>query len=162
MVYAKRPFAGPEAVLAYLSRYTHRVAIANSRLVAMDEHGVTFRWKDYRDKGNPDRPRHKTMTLTADEFMRRFLLHVLPSGFHRIRHFGLIANNGRKEKLALARELLNVVPAVAVTETNGDDAMDDPVRPAFVCAHCGAQMIVLESFVRGQSIRAPPSVTGAP
>ena len=162
VVYAKRPFAGPEAVLAYLSRYTHRVAIANSRLVAMDERGVTFRWKDYRDKGNPDRPLHKTMTLTADEFMRRFLLHVLPGGFHRIRHFGLIANNGRKEKLALARELLNVVPTVAATEANGDDAMEEPVRPAFVCAHCGAQMIVLESFVRGQSIRAPPTMPGVP
>jgi hypothetical protein len=160
VVYAKRPFAGPEAVLAYLSRYTHRVAIANSRLVALDERGVTFRWKDYRDKGHPDRPRHKTMTLTADEFMRRFLLHVLPSSFHRIRHFGLIANNGRKEKLALARELLNVVPAVAVTEVNGNEVMDEPVRPVFVCAHCGAQMIVLESFVRGQSIRAPPPETG--
>jgi hypothetical protein len=88
VVYAKRPFAGPEAVLAYLSRYTHRVAIANSRLIALDERGVTFRWKDYRAKG---KTRHKTMTLTTDEFMRRFLLHVLPSGFHRIRHYGLLA-----------------------------------------------------------------------
>ena len=156
VVYAKRPFAGPEAVLAYLSRYTHRVAIANSRLVAMDERGVTFKWKDYRDKSNPDKPRHKPMTLSPDEFMRRFLLHVLPGGFHRIRHFGLIANNGRKEKLALARELLNVVPAAAVTETNGDEPIDEPVRPAFVCAHCGAQMIILETFVRGQTIRGPP------
>lgn len=156
VVYAKRPFAGPEAVLAYLSRYTHRVAIANSRLVAMDERGVTFKWKDYRDKSNPDKPRHKTMTLSPDEFMRRFLLHVLPGGFHQIRHFGLIANNGRKEKLALARELLNVVPAAAVTETNGDEPIDEPVRPAFVCAHCGAQMIILETFVRGQTIRGPP------
>jgi hypothetical protein len=162
VVYAKRPFAGPQAVLAYLSRYTHRVAIANSRLVKMDERGVTFKWKDYRDKSHPDRPRHKTMTLTADEFMRRFLLHILPGGFHRIRHFGLIANNGRKEKLALARELLNVVAAVADPEPNGGDAMHEPARLAFVCAHCGAQMIVLESFVRGQSIRAPPSVTGVP
>ncbi len=162
VVYAKRPFAGPEAVLAYLARYTHRVAIANSRLVAMDERGVTFKWKDYRDKRNPDKPRHKTMTLAADEFMRRFLLHVLPGGFHRIRHFGLIANNGRKEKLALARELLNVVPAAASTEANDDNAVDEPVRPAFVCAHCGAQMLVLESFVRGQSIRAPPRGLQAP
>jgi hypothetical protein len=162
VVYAKRPFAGPEAVLAYLSRYTHRVAIANSRLLAMDERGVTFRWKDYRDKSDPDKPRHKTMTLTSDEFMRRFLLHVLPGGFHRIRHFGLIANNGRKEKLALARELLNAVPAVAVTEANSGEVMDEPVRPAFVCAHCGAQMIVLESFLRGRSIRAPPSSLGDP
>ena len=89
VVYAKRPFAGPEAVLAYLSRYTHRVAISNSRLIALDERGVTFGWKDYRARG---RTRHKTMTLSPDEFMRRFLLHVLPGGFHRIRHYGLLAN----------------------------------------------------------------------
>ena len=110
VVYAKRPFAGPEAVLAYLSRYTHRVAIANSRLIALDERGVTFRWKDYRDKG---KTRHKTMTLTTDEFMRRFLLHVLPSGFHRIRHYGLLANAGRRDNLARVRELLQVAPANA-------------------------------------------------
>jgi hypothetical protein len=103
VVYAKRPFAGPEAVLAYLARYTHRVAIANSRLVALDEHGVTFRWKDYRTKG---RVRHKTMTLAPAEFIRRFLLHVLPAGLHRIRHYGLIANTTRKDNLARARELL--------------------------------------------------------
>jgi len=107
VVYAKRPFAGPAAVLAYLSRYTHRVAIANSRLIALDERGVTFKWKDYRATG---RTRHKTMTLKTDEFMRRFLLHVLPSGFHRIRHYGLIANSGRRENLARARKLLNVAP----------------------------------------------------
>ena len=107
VVYAKRPFAGPAAVLAYLSRYTHRVAIANSRLLAMDERGVTFRWKDYRAKGST---RHKTMTLDPDEFMRRFLLHVLPGGFHRIRHYGLLANAGRREHLAQARQLLHVVP----------------------------------------------------
>jgi hypothetical protein len=89
VVYAKRPFAGPQAVLAYLSRYTHRVAISNSRLLAMDERGVTFRWKDYRAKG---KTRHKAMTLAPQEFMRRFLLHVLPGGFHRIRHYGLLAN----------------------------------------------------------------------
>ena len=163
VVYAKRPFAGPAAVLAYLSRYTHRVAIANSRLLAMDERGVTFKWKDYRDKSNPDRPRHKTMTLTADEFMRRFLLHVLPGGFHRIRHFGMIANNGRKEKLALARELLGVATVVSpVQVTDANVVTDEPVRPNFVCAHCGAQMLVVESFVRGQTIRAPPLALGAP
>ena len=160
VVYAKRPFAGPQAVLAYLSRYTHRVAIANSRLVALDERGVTFRWKDYRDKGDQDQPRHKTMTLSADEFMRRFLLHVLPSGFHRIRHFGLLANNGRKEKIALARELLNVVPVVVSPVAKGADASADLVRPNFVCAHCGAQMILIETIVRGQAIRAPPQVRG--
>ena len=103
VVYAKRPFAGPAAVLAYLSRYTHRVAISNQRLVAMDEHGVTFRWKDYRAKG---RTRYKTMTLEAHEFMRRFLLHVLPGGFHRIRHYGLLANAGRRANLARVRALL--------------------------------------------------------
>lgn len=97
VVYAKRPFAGPEAVLAYLSRYTHRVAISNRRLVALDDRGVTFRWKDYRTKG---RTRHKTMTLGVDEFMRRFLLHMLPGGFHRIRHYGLLANGGRRVHLA--------------------------------------------------------------
>ena len=105
VVYAKRPFAGPEAVLAYLSRYTHRVAISNSRLIALDERGVTFRWKDYRAKG---RTRYKTMTLEPGEFMRRFLLHVLPSGFHRIRHYGLLANGSRSANLALARQLLQV------------------------------------------------------
>ena len=158
VVYAKRPFAGPQAVLAYLSRYTHRVAIANSRLLAMDERGVTFRWKDYRDKGST---RHKTMTLTPEEFMRRFLLHVLPGGFHRIRHFGLIANNGRREKLALARELLHVEPT-AVAEVKLDVVSADSARPSFVCAHCGAQMIILQTFVRGQSIRAPPPRRGDP
>src|SRR3989338_7619134 len=164
VVYAKRPFAGPEAVLAYLSRYTHRVAIANSRLVALDERGVSFRWKDYRDKGDPHRPRHKTMTLSADEFMRRFLLHVLPGGFHRIRHFGMIANHGRTEKLARARELLGVAPVAAITQASQADAETEVngVRPTFVCAHCGAAMVVLETLVRGQAIRAPPPLQGPP
>ncbi len=109
VVYAKRPFSGPEAVLAYLSRYTYRVAISNRRLVAMDERGVTFRWKDYRAKETM----HKTMTLDAGEFMRRFLLHVLPTGFHRIRHDGIFANAGRKANLELARALLHVSTPVA-------------------------------------------------
>jgi hypothetical protein len=103
VVYAKRPFAGPKAVLAYLSRYTHRVAISNQRLVALDEDGVTFRWKDYRVNG---RTRNKTMTLETGEFTRRFLLHVLPGGFHRIRHYGLLANPSRRANLAKIRELL--------------------------------------------------------
>jgi hypothetical protein len=103
VVFAKRPFAGPKAVLAYLSRYTHRVAISNRRLIALDDNGVTFTWKDYRAKG---RTRYKRMTLAADEFIRRFLLHVLPAGFHRIRHYGLFANGGRAENLARARQLL--------------------------------------------------------
>ena len=100
VVYAKKPFAGPETVLAYLSRYTHRVAISNSRLIALDERGVTFKHKDYRLKG---RERHKTMTLKTHEFIHRFLLHVLPSRFHRIRHYGLLANGQRADNLALAR-----------------------------------------------------------
>jgi hypothetical protein len=107
VVYAKRPFAGPQAVLAYLSRYTHRVAIANSRLIACDDNGVTFKWKDYRAKG---RQRQKVMTLASDEFIRRFLIHVLPGGFHRIRHYGLFANGGRAENLARVRDLLGVPP----------------------------------------------------
>jgi hypothetical protein len=158
VVYAKRPFAGPAAVLAYLSRYTHRVAIANSRLVSMDEHGVTFRWKDYRDKG---KTRHKTMTLEPEEFMRRFLLHVLPSGFHRIRHYGLLANNARKENLALARQLLQVAPA-ARSEVDPAEAPNDTVRPSFVCAHCGAPMVIVETLRRKRPIRAPPQNLGMP
>src|SRR5499433_829172 len=105
VVYAKRPFGGPDAVLAYLSRYTHRVAIANSRLVAFNGARVTFKWKDYRAKGDA---RYKLMTLDGDEFIRRFLIHVLPDGFHRIRHYGLFANANRANNIALARRLLAV------------------------------------------------------
>ena len=152
VVYAKRPFAGPAAVLAYLSRYTHRVAISNRRLVALDERGVTFRWKDYRVKGHT---RNKTMTLSSEEFMRRFLLHVLPSGFHRIRHYGLIANAERKENLAKARELLHVAPKADAAPSSAD-APAQSVQPTFVCPDCGAAMIIIDTFVRGQHIRAPP------
>ena len=158
IVYAKRPFAGPEAVLAYLSRYTHRVAISNSRLVAMDEQGVTFRWKDYRAKG---RTRRKTMTLDADEFMRRFLLHVLPSGFHRIRHYGILANGNRTANLMRIRELLGQ-KADAVPQITSLDAEPCRPQPTFVCMHCGAAMIVLLTLVRGQPIRAPPPQVRAP
>ena len=150
VVYAKRPFAGPGAVLAYLARYTHRVAIANSRLIALDERGVTFKWKDYRAKG---KTKHKTMTLSTGEFMRRFLLHVLPSGFHRIRHYGLIANAGRRENLARARELLNVPPDTD-DAVSTSDAMAE--QPTYVCPDCGAPMIIIETIARGQPIRAPP------
>ena len=151
VLYAKRPFAGPQAVLAYLSRYTHRVAISNSRLLAMDERGITFRWKDYRAKG---KTRHKAMTLSPQEFMRRFLLHVLPGGFHRIRHYGLLANGNRRANLAQARELLHVTPPPP------DELVDEqsaaPV-PTFVCGHCGHAMVVLRVFLRDCSIRAPPA-----
>lgn len=155
VVYAKRPFAGPQAVLAYLSRYTHRVAISNSRLLAMDERGVIFRWKDYRaNKPGRGKTRHKAMTLSPQEFMRRFLLHVLPGGFHRIRHYGLLANSTRRDNLALARQLLQVTPSSP--EAEAADGLDSP-RPTFVCAHCGHAMVVLQVFLRDCSIRAPPA-----
>jgi Zn finger protein HypA/HybF involved in hydrogenase expression len=156
-LYAKRPFAGPDAVLAYLSRYTHRVAIANSRLIALDEQGVTFKWKDYRAK---ERVRHKTMTLAPDEFMRRFLLHVLPAGFHRIRHYGLIANTTRKDNLARARELLIDEKTIECmnAETDAVDAADGGDATAtYVCPDCGAPMRIIETFERGQLPRAPPN-----
>jgi len=155
VVYAKRPFAGPQAVLAYLSRYTHRVAISNSRLLALDDRGVTFRWKDYRAKGQT---RYKPMTLAPEEFMRRFLLHVLPGGFHRIRHYGLLANGSRKANLALARESLQVVPVQAATTSNVEEAGGLPIASpaAFVCRHCGHAMVILQTFTRGEAIRAPP------
>jgi hypothetical protein len=159
VVYAKRPFAGPEAVLAYLSRYTHRVAIANSRLIALNERGVTFRWKDYRAKG---KTRHKTMTLSTGEFMRRFLLHVLPSGFHRIRHYGLLANGRRQDNLARARELLQVEPVNAEALRTDADASDKAAQPTFVCPDCGAAMIIIEILARKPLIRAPPPQGGSP
>jgi hypothetical protein len=160
VVYAKRPFAGPAAVLAYLSRYTHRVAISNSRLLALDQRGVTFRWKDYRAKGHT---RNKAMTLDAGEFMRRFLLHVLPLGLHRIRHYGLLANGGRRANLATARRLLmpdfDVESAVAPTTRTGNDDLSRPAT--FVCRHCGRSMAIVRLFERAQVIRAPPP-TAAP
>jgi hypothetical protein len=155
VVFAKRPFAGPEAVLAYLSRYTHRVAISNSRLLALDERGVSFRWKDYRAKG---KTRYKAMTLSPEEFMRRFLLHVLPSGFHRIRHYGLLANGSRRLSLAAARQLLDVhadvTPAVANEAAANDEP--DPKPPTFVCRHCGRPMVIVLMLAPESSIRAPP------
>lgn len=151
VVYAKRPFAGPQAVLAYLSRYTHRVAISNSRLLAMDERGVTFRWKDYRAKG---RTRHKSMTLSPQESMRRFLLHVLPGGFHRIRHYGMLANSNRRDNLEPARKLLHVAPPPP--EESVDEASTAPA-PTLVCAHCGHAMVVLQVFLCDCSIRGPPA-----
>ena len=149
VVYAKRPFAGPKAVLEYLSRYTHRVAISNQRLVAFNERGVTFRWKDYRAKS---RTRYKTMTLETGEFMRRFLLHVLPGGFQRIRHYGLLANPVRRANLAKVRDLLHVAPELSPSP---NDAIIE-TRPVFICRHCGAPMIVIEILTRCAPIRAPP------
>lgn len=150
VVYAKRPFAGPEAVLAYLSRYTHRVAISNQRLIALDDRGVTFRWKDYRASG---RTRQKTMTLEPQEFMRRFLLHVLPVGFHRIRHYGLLANPVRRQNLAAIRALLDVPASIIAGEGPSPGAS----APKFVCRHCGAPMTIIDILRRSQPIRAPPT-----
>jgi hypothetical protein len=151
VVYAKRPFAGPEAVLAYLARYTHRVAISNSRLLACDEAGVTFKWKDYRAKR---RHRYQTMTLATPEFIRRFLIHVLPAGFHRIRHYGLFANHTRVKHLQRLRELLSEDSVDAAPAT---DLVDDNLPTAiYTCPACGAPMIIIETFVK-QIPRAPPA-----
>ena len=147
VVYAKPPFAGPEAVLAYLSRYTHRVAISNTRLISFDETGVTFRYKDYRRDGFD---RQQIMTLAVDEFIRRFLLHVLPRGFHRIRHYGLLAGSSRKISIARARELLNTAVPLA------DDSADEPIEIRPPCPCCGGRMIVIEVFERWRQPRGPP------
>ena len=171
-VYAKRPFAGPEQVLAYLSRYTHRVAISNSRLICADADGVTFKYKDYRLEG-PDR--YKTMTLQPGEFIRRFLMHVLPKGFHRIRHYGLLANGPgtRAEKLARARDLIAaagqlardlIAPAARLApspqpphdyktceDTTLSEEHDHP------CPHCGSRMVIIETFEAGRAPRHRPS-----
>jgi predicted Zn-ribbon and HTH transcriptional regulator len=153
VVYSKRPFGGPEAVLAYLSRYTHRVAIANSRLISVHDAGVTFKWKDYRAKL---RERQKIMTLAVDEFIRRFLIHVLPKGLHRIRHYGLFAKGSCAQNIARARELL----AVSNSLSEPASAAVDPSKPPCPC--CGGRMIIIEIFARGATPRhrptAPPTV----
>jgi Zn finger protein HypA/HybF involved in hydrogenase expression len=153
VVYAKPPTAGPEAVLAYLSRYTHRVAISNSRLVALDDNAVTFKWKDYRaPDAKGGRYRQKTMTLPIHEFIHRFLLHVLPKGFHRIRHYGLLANGQRAASLDRARALL-AMP--------GDDQATDPDKPdepsphPHPCPKCGGPMVIIETFGPGQNPLRP-------
>jgi hypothetical protein len=153
VVYAKPPFAGPEAVLAYLSRYTHRVAISNSRLLSFNEAGVTFRYKDYRRHGVD---RQQVMTLGTDEFIRRFLLHVLPLGFHRIRHYGRLSASARRANLARARELLAVAPPP------NDDVLEEPIDARPPCPCCGGHMIIIETFGRWHQPRAPPHCTPPP
>ncbi len=159
VVYAKKPFGGPQAVLAYLSRYTHRVAIANSRLIACDRNGVTFRWKDYRLEG---RDRFKLMTLDTNEFIRRFLIHVLPGRFHRIRHYGLFASGARIDNIARARELLAVPPRPpqpnhdAATDDSGANALSHP------CPCCGGRMIIIEVFRRGSTPHYQPTAPTPP
>ena len=159
VVYAKAPFAGPKAVLAYLSRYTHRVAISNSRMVRMDDQGITLRYKDYRINGPAC---HKTMTLAIHEFIRRFLIHVLPKGQHRIRHYGFLGNGNRATNVAKIRQVLNA-------KTDGhDDNSDDSVNSnadeqprilALPCPGCGGRLIIVETFARQQQQRAPPNTT---
>jgi len=146
VVYAKRPFGGPQAVLAYLSRYTHRVAISNRRLISADETGVTFKWKDYRIEG-PDR--YQTMTLPTREFIRRFLMHVLPRGFHRIRHYGLLASGNRAANIARARALLAVPVRTKQPETSEAAALDEPRVLPRQCPCCGGRMMIIETFARG-------------
>ena len=146
VVHTKNPFAGPEQVLRYLSRYTHRVAISNRRLVSTDHNGVAFRWKDYHIDG-PER--WKTMTLHPHEFIRRFLTHVLPKGFHRIRHYGLFASSNRTANIARARELLGAAPRVVEHEEEKAAAPHEPRVLPCPCPRCGGRMIVIEVFARG-------------
>jgi len=146
VVYSKKPFGGPQAVLAYLSRYTHRVAISNRRLIAVDDTGVTFKYKDYRIEG-PER--YKTMTLATAEFIRRFLMHVLPKGFHRIRHYGLFANSNRAENIARARELLAMPAPVIENEGLKAAEADEPRMLPHPCPCCGGRMMVIETFAPG-------------
>jgi hypothetical protein len=154
VVYSKRPFGGPKDVLRYLARYTHRVAISNRRLIACDDNSVTFKWKDYRLEG-PER--YKVMTLATHEFIRRFLIHVLPSGFHRIRYYGLLASSKRADNIARARELLAVpllpIEAIKAASTN----VDEPQTPQHPCPYCGGRMIIIETFQRGSSPRYRPT-----
>jgi hypothetical protein len=157
VVYAKEPFAGPKPVLRYLSRYTHRVAISNRRLVAADDGGIAFRCKDYRLQG-PDR--WKTMTLHPHEFIRRFLMHVLPKGFHRIRHYGLFANGSRADNIARLRELLRVAPVVE--EAVQEPTSDDQRQLQCPCPRCGGRMIVIEFFARGFEPRYRPAPAPTP
>jgi hypothetical protein len=157
-VYAKRPFAGPEAVLAYLARYTHRVAISNSRLISADKTGVTFSYKDYRIEG-PER--YKTMTIEVGEFIRRFMLHVLPKGFHRIRHYGLLASSGSKAgTIERARQLIAAAAPAQPTKMQqaslGTEATDTPVHP---CPCCGSRMIIIETFQAGCAPRHRPTAS---
>jgi len=156
VVYSKRPFGGPKEVLRYLARYTHRVAISNRRLIECDDNSVTFKWKDYRLEG-PER--YKLMTLATHEFIRRFLMHVLPAGFHRIRYYGLLASGKRAENIARARELLAVplLPIEAIKAATTDT--NQPQPPKHPCPCCGGPMIIIEIFQRGCSPRHRPTAT---
>ena len=154
VVYCKRPFGGPKEVLRYLARYTHRVAISNRRLIACDEKGVSFKWKDYRREG---RERYQVMTLATHEFIRRFLMHVLPAGFHRIRYYGLLASAKRADNVARARELLTppLLPVDAIKAANSTP--DEQQAANHRCPCCGGRMIIIELFERGSAPHHHPS-----
>jgi hypothetical protein len=154
VVYAKKPFGGPQAVLAYLSRYTHRLAISNRRLISAADNGVTFKWKDYRIEGPG---RYKTMTLPTHEFIRRFLIHVLPKRFHRIRHYGLFANDNRAANVARARKVLAVPSASKGPETPEATTADEPRVLPRPCPCCGGRMIIIETFARGSEPKHRPA-----
>jgi hypothetical protein len=155
-VYAKPPFAGPATVIEYLSRYTHRVAISNSRLLKFDHKGVLFKCKKYLPNG---RYHQRTMTLTTDNFIERFLLHVLPSGFHRIRHYGFLANSQRSHNLIQARKLLNMLPAD--DDTNHTNTDQKVISSTFICRSCSAPMIIIHVFPPDHAPRAPPLLRAA-
>jgi len=153
VVYAKRPFHGPKVVLNYLSRYTHRVAIANSRLLSLENNQVTFKWKDYRRKENE---RYGTMTLPVQEFIRRFLIHILPSRFHRIRHYGFLSNTVRAERLQQVRVALNIKAPEPDTK---EDKAEDNER--LICTQCAGEMQLIEVFEGTLRARAPPFALAA-
>jgi hypothetical protein len=159
VVYAKEPFAGPRQVLRYLSRYTHRIAISNRRLLAADRNGVTFKYKDYRVDGPA---RYTTMTLAPHEFIRRFLIHVLPKGFHRIRHYGLLASTNRAANIAHARELLAAPSSPKEPETPETAAADQPRVLPRPCPCCGGRMIVIETFEPGCEPKHRPTPAPTP
>jgi hypothetical protein len=143
VVYAKPPFGSPEHVLAYLGRYTHRVAIANSRLVSADPTGVTFRWRDYRHRNAP-----RQMSLAPDEFIRRFLLHCLPDGFHRIRHYGFLANGGRRAKLAVIRRFLEATASASIDprKTARTSFRTSSRFDPTICPCCGGRMRIIATL----------------
>jgi hypothetical protein len=161
VVYCKRPFGGPEEVLRYLARYTHRVAISNRRLISADDNGVTFKWKDYRLDGAERY--NRVMTLHPHEFIRRFLMHVLPQGFHRIRYYGFLTCQTRAQNIARIRELLTVplIPVDAIkalnTKASTSDQSEEPKRPEHPCPCCGSNMRIIETFLRGQQPKNRPT-----
>jgi hypothetical protein len=161
VVYAKRPFGGPEQVLRYLARYTHRVAISNRRLISADDKGVTFTWKDYRLDGAERY--NRVMTLDTSEFIRRFLMHVLPSGFHRIRYYGFLTCQTRAKNIERIRELL-AVPLIPLDDIKAASAKistsaqpEEPKAPEHPCPCCGSNMRIIETFRRGQQPKHKPT-----